>query len=140
MTSLLLLGSKPDPCVPPRASWQDLACANASGRSAQNLGLPDPAFTVISAIVTSGKKAANDLAVANLAGLRTGELYFLPRPLAGATPLKRALFPVRMWRCLSWPFRKRLAAEGYQWGEFHNPGYEWYLQQLSDLTLSLIHI
>ena len=83
MATLLLLGSKPEPVLPPRNSWQALACANASGRSARNLDLPNPDFTVISAIVTSRKKPANDLAVANLTGLRTGDLYFLPRPTAG---------------------------------------------------------
>lgn len=134
MATLLLLGSKPDPLLPPAGSWQALACANASGRSAQRLGLPDPDFTVISAIITSRKKPANDLAVANLAGLRTGELYFLPRPTAGGNALKRMLFPLRMWRCLPWFFRRRLAAAGYRWERFRDPGYGWYLDQVAQLT------
>lgn len=134
MATLLLLGSKPEPVLPPVGSWQELACANASGRSARDLGLPDPAFTVISAIVTSGKKPANDLAVANLAGLSTAELYFLPRPTAGGNAVKRALFPLRMWRCQPWYFRRRLAAEGYRWGAFHDPGYAWYIERIRALS------
>ena len=32
MTTLLILGSKPDPALPPRSAYQDVACANASGK------------------------------------------------------------------------------------------------------------
>lgn len=134
MTALLLLGSKPEPLLPPAESWQALACANASGRSARDLALLDPDFTVISAIVTSGRKPANDLAVANLSGLRTDALYYLPRPVAGGTALRRAFFPLKMWRCQPWFFRRRLRAAGYRWERFHNPGYAWYLQELRRLT------
>lgn len=134
MGSLLLLGSKPDPLLPPDSAWKDLACANASGRSAHALGLPDPVFTVISAIVTSRRKPANDLAVANLAGLATGDLYFLPRPVAGGTLLKRALFPLRMWRCLPWFFRRRLAQAGYRWEAFRSPSYSWYRERVIALA------
>ncbi|WP_366554946.1 hypothetical protein [Aquibaculum sediminis] len=134
MAALLLLGSKPEPVLPPAGAWQALACANASGRSAQALGLADPDFTVISAIVTSGRKPANYLAVTNLAGLYTKALYYLPRPVAGSTALKRALFPLKMWRCQPWFFRRRLGAAGYRWDRFHNPGYAWYLEELRRLT------
>lgn len=134
MADLLLLGSKPDPVLPPPGAWQDLACANASGRSARELGLPDPVFTVISAIITSRKKPANDLAVANLAGLRTRHLYFLPRPRAGATAFRRFLFPLKMWRCQPWFFRRRLAAVGYRWDRFCDPGYDWYVERLHALS------
>jgi len=134
MATLLLLGSKPEPVLPPRNSWQALACANASGRSARNLDLPNPDFTVISAIVTSRKKPANDLAVANLTGLRTGDLYFLPRPTAGGNAIKRLLFPLRMWRCQPWFFRRRLAAAGYRWDRFRDPGYAWYLERIRALS------
>lgn len=134
MATLLLLGSKPDPLLPPAGAFDALACANASGRSASAHRLADPVFTVISAIVTSGKKPANDLAVANLAGLRTGTLYFLPRPIAGSTLLRRALFPLRMWRCQPWYFRHRLRAAGYHWDRFVNPGYRWYLDRIGALT------
>jgi len=132
--TLLLLGSKPGPRMPERSVWQDLACANASGRSAHDLALPMPCLTVISAIVTSRRKASNDLAVAGLSGLRTEALYFLPRPGAGRTWLSRILFPFRMWRCQPWFFRRRLGAAGYRWNDFRNPGYVWYLDQLRVAT------
>ncbi len=139
MTTLLLLGSKPDPVLPPVDAFHAIACANASGRSARSLDLPDPVFTVISAIVTSGKKPANDLAVANLAGLRTRDLYFLPRP-PPASPLRRALFPLRLWRCQPWYFRRRLEDAGYAWDRFVDPGYHWYLDRLHELTSEDPHV
>ena len=55
MTTLLILGSKADPALPPRAAYDDLACANASGFSAARHGLPTPAYTVMTAVLTSGK-------------------------------------------------------------------------------------
>jgi hypothetical protein len=55
MTTLLILGSKADPALPPRAAWDELACANASGFSAARHGLPTPAYTVMTAVLTSGK-------------------------------------------------------------------------------------
>jgi hypothetical protein len=66
--------------VPPRSSFDDLACANASGRSAARLGLPAPRYTVMSAILTSGRSPANDLALGALQELRTEILHFYPRP------------------------------------------------------------
>ena len=83
MATLLILGSKPDPVLPPSDAFDALACANASGRSAARHGLPTPLFTVISAILTSGKQAPNRLALEALAGLHTGTLYFYPRPARG---------------------------------------------------------
>jgi hypothetical protein len=68
MTTLLVLGSKPEPILPESAAYNEVACANASGRSACRHGLPIPRFTVVSAIVTSGRKPANDLAVFKLVG------------------------------------------------------------------------
>ena len=40
MTTLLVLGSKPDPVLPPREAFDAVACANASGHSARRYGLP----------------------------------------------------------------------------------------------------
>ena len=42
MKTLLILGSKPDPTLPPTGSFQDLACANASegsGKCSEETGL-----------------------------------------------------------------------------------------------------
>ncbi|MEZ5860807.1 MAG: hypothetical protein R3D28_17830 [Geminicoccaceae bacterium] len=72
MSTLLILGSKPEPALPPPGLIDAVACANASGRSAVQHGLPDPVLTVMSAVLTSGHKAANDLALEALRGLRTG--------------------------------------------------------------------
>ena len=57
MTTLLILGAKPDPVLPPASAWDDLACANASGFSAAQRGLPDPVFTVITAMLTDVEPA-----------------------------------------------------------------------------------
>jgi hypothetical protein len=95
MTTLLVLGSKPDPAL---------------------------VFTVVSAIITSGRKPANDLAVQAMRGLRTGTVYLYPRPrLAGgfAYRLKRRL---KDWRVAPWYVRRTLRRIGFRFDRFVNPG------------------
>jgi hypothetical protein len=122
MSTLLVLGSKPGPILPPGGSFDALACANASGNSAARLGLGTPRLTAISAIVTSGHKPANDLAVKALAGLRTEVLYFYPRAPAKGGLLRLSMSYIKNMRMKPWYFRYRLRAAGYRWDEFHDPG------------------
>lgn len=91
MATLLVLGSKPDPSVPADSAFAAVACANASGFSARRLGLPDPEFTVMSSVLTSGKNDSNRLALAALGGLSTGTVYYCPRKMFRNDPLKRLL-------------------------------------------------
>ena len=141
MRSLLVLGSKPDPVLPPRGSYEALACANASGRSAASHGLPPPLFTVISAIVTSGKQAPNRLALKALAGLGTRTLYFYPRPARGRGMLERSLHALRSFRTSAPYFKRRLRALPYRFERFEKPGLERYhamLAELCDHELELV--
>lgn len=133
MATLLILGSKPDPVLPPPGAFDALACANASGRSAAMHGLPDPDFTVLSAILTSGRKAANDLALEALAGLRTGTVWLYPRPVAGASAWARARRHIKLWRTKPLFMRWRLRRLGYRWEECRAPAYGWYDQLIRDL-------
>ena len=89
---LLVLGAKPDPILPPPGSFDAVACANASGRSAADLGLPTPVFTVLTALLTDGSEAGR-MRLASLAGLATGTVHFYPQRLKGRTALERALVP-----------------------------------------------
>jgi hypothetical protein len=117
MATLLILGSKPEPVLPRRGSFDALACANASGRSAARLDLPDPCFTVMTAALTSGHKPANDLALEALRGLRTGKLYLYPRPAArGFLPL-RLVRELRAIRVKPWYFQRKLRSLGYRFDE-----------------------
>lgn len=133
MATLLVLGSKPDPSLPPPGSYDDLACANASGASAARLGLPKPRYTVMSAILTSGRKAPNRLALQALRGLRTEDLYFFPRPRRGGTAWKRGLHRLKGLRTSSLYFRAQLAARGYRYERFLAPGLDHYLELIRDL-------
>jgi hypothetical protein len=133
MTTLLVLGSKPEPVLPPARAFDALACANASGRSAARLGLPDPTFTVISAILTSGRQAPNRLALEALAGLRTGTLYFYPRPARGRSPLRRALHRLRSLKTSRWYFRSRVRSLPYAFERFEDPGLPSYQGMLAAL-------
>ena len=133
MSTVLILGSKPDPVLPQPGSFDVLACANASGRSAARHGLPTPLFTVISAILTSGKQAPNKLALEALAGLRTSTLYFYPRPVRGKGPLLRAWNRVRSFRTSSRYFRQKLRSLPYAFDRFEDPGLERYHAMLAGL-------
>ena len=78
MRTLLILGSKPEPALPPASMYQDVACANGSGYSAAEYGLPSPVFTVMTSLIASGIESGRQSLQA-LAGLSTGSLYFLRR-------------------------------------------------------------
>jgi hypothetical protein len=133
MRTLLVLGSKPDPVLPPSNGFDALACANASGRSAAHYGLPPPLFTVISAIVTSGKQAPNRLALEALAGLGTRTLYFYPRPVRGRGPLGRGFNALRSFRTSAPYFRSRIRSLPYRFDQFENPGLERYPEMLAEV-------
>lgn len=133
MATLLILGSKPDPVLPPSAGFDALACANASGRSAARYGLPTPLFTVISAILTSGKQAPNRLALAALAGLCTETLYFYPRPLRGRGRLARSFNILRSFRTSTLYFRSKMQSLPYGFDRFENPGLQRYHAMLATL-------
>ena len=86
MKTLLVLGSKPEPMLPPRDAVDEVACANASGHSAARYGFPIPSFTVLSAVLGSGI-ASGRQSLAALGGLRTRTLHILPRrPPTGSLP------------------------------------------------------
>lgn len=133
MSTLLILGSKPDPVVPPRSSYDHLACANASGRSAARHGLPDPTFTVMSAILTSGKSAPNRIALQALAGLRTETLYFYPRPAHPGDVLRRAVHHLKSIRMKPFYFKWKVRAAGYHFDRYIGRSLEAY----NELVLGL---
>jgi len=117
MTTLLVLGSKPDPALPERSAIDAVACANASGRSAADHGLPAPVLTAMSAVLTSGQ-ASGRHSLRALRGLRTERLYLLPRHERGGSAAKRLWRRTRQFRMEPAWFRARLRAAGYRWQRF----------------------
>jgi len=117
MTTLLVLGSKPDPALPPRSDVDAVACANASGRSAADLGLPSPVLTAMSAVLTSGQPSGRH-SLRALRGLRTEVLHMLPRHDRGGSAAKRLWRRARNFRMEPFWFRARLRAGGYRWERF----------------------
>ncbi len=94
MKTLLILGSKPEPALPPRSSFDDLACANASGYSAAMHGLPDPVYTVMTSMLASGIESGQQ-SLQVLRGLKTGKVYFLRRRDQKRSLIKNFLFYVK---------------------------------------------
>jgi hypothetical protein len=134
VSTLLVLGSKPEPRIPPAGGFDAVACANASGFSARALGLPVPRFTVLSSIVTSGKNASNRLAVEALSGLRTGRLYVFPRRPYQRKPWKQVLHPGKMLQTTAPFVRRRLDAIGYGYDEFVARPVRFYLNTVARLV------
>lgn len=133
MATLLVLGSKPSPVLPPRETIDAVACANASGFSARALALPDPVFTVVTAVLTSGKPS-DEHSLRRLAGLRTGRLYHVRRPKADSGgPLARLLAAFKMRKMSVGELRKRLRALDYRYEELVSRPARYY----HDLVLSL---
>lgn len=121
MSALLVLGSKPEPELPPEGAYDDVACANASGFSAARHGLRTPSYTVLSAILTSGIESGRQ-SLRALAGLQTDTVYYLPRPPKGRTAAGRLL---NRWRSRSMRpavMRARLREVAYHYRRFIDPG------------------
>ena len=82
MRTLLIIGSKPHPKLPPSSAYQEVACSNASGYSAEIHHLPRPVFTVMTSVIAcdieSGKQSLKAIN-----GLSTGTVYMLCRRDAG---------------------------------------------------------
>jgi hypothetical protein len=124
---LLVLGSKPEPTLPPLARIEALACANASGRSAAQHGLPDPDYTVMTAVLTSGK-ASDRHSLEALRGLRTSRLYFLPRPRQerAGSRLAALRWRAKAWRMSPWWMRRQLRRLDYGLAEMIVRPASWY--------------
>ena len=114
--TILILGSKPQPCLPQPAAYSALACANASGFSARAHGLRAPLFTVVSAVLGSGN-ASDRHSLAALDGLEAGRVYFLPRPLP-KTFWRRLRYRLRNWRLQAPWVRHLLRRHGLRFQEF----------------------
>lgn len=133
MSTLLILGSKPDPVLPPAGMIDAVACANASGRSALEHELPEPVFTVMSTVLTSGHKPANDLALEALRGLATHTLYLYPRPESEGHLFKRLVREVKRYNVKPWYFKRRLRALDYRFAEIE----AWHRDRFHDLVIGL---
>jgi hypothetical protein len=124
MSGLLILGSKPDPALPPRASYDAVACANASGYSAATHHLPAPQYTVMSAILPAVESGRQSLRV--LAGLSTETLYFFPRPPARGKRLKQLTSLFSQLRMQPFYLRSVLRSVGYRYGRFVRRSHDFY--------------
>ena len=119
MNTLLILGSKPKPALPPPASYQEVACANGSGYSAARYHLPRPAFTVMTPILASGIEAGAQTLQA-LTGLSTGTVYFLRRRNRGRRGFARLLHDIKtfrekpLYRMQPFYFKRALRSVSYQ--------------------------
>ena len=133
MSTLLVLGSKPDPVLPERSQYDDVACANASGASAFRNGLPTPAFTVMSSILTSGKNESNRLALKALKGLRTGTLYVYPRAPYKGNPVKQAMHFFKTFKTNPAYFRSRIKSLGYHFNDFVSKPLDYYIDTVKAL-------
>lgn len=131
MSTLLILGSKPDPALPTKSAYDYLACANASGYSAAKHNLPVPEYTVMTAVLThkdSGKQSLQALS-----GLETTTLYFLPRPDKQRGFLKGAIHYLKSLEMSSFYLRYRLWLVNYKYKVFLNQRYEYYDQLVKEL-------
>ena len=98
MKTILILGSKPDPVLPPPESYTEVACANASGHSAERHDLPRPTFTAMTPIIATRIEAGRQSLEA-LAGLSTGTVYFLRDRNEGKRGFARLLHLISMsWK------------------------------------------
>jgi hypothetical protein len=114
--TILVLGSKPEPTLPPSDAYAAVACANASGYSARQHGLRQPLFTVVSAVLGSGN-ASDRHSLAAMRGLHAGHVYFLPRPLPSGV-WRGLRHRLRHWRLQAPWVRHLLRLHGFMFDRF----------------------
>jgi len=132
MNTLLVLGSKPEPCLPAAGSYDAVACANASGYSAHRYGLPVPVFTALTAHLTSGIESGRQSLQA-MRGLRTQTVYLVPRHEKSGRLRKRLQrIPVAI-RTSPPAFRYGLRRAGFGWERFVSPGLDGYFAMIRRL-------
>jgi hypothetical protein len=132
MTTLLVLGSKPEPRLPPAEAFEALACANAAGYSAARHGLPAPVFTAMTAHLTSGIESGKQSLQA-IRGLRTGTVYLIPRhEKSGKLRKKIKLLPVAV-RTAPFFFRRGLRRNRFHWETFVNRDLDYYFGLIDTL-------
>ena len=135
MRTLLILGSKPDPCIPPASSYDDVACSNASGFSADRHGMPVPAFTVMTSFLTSGI-ASGKQSLRVISGLRTRTVYLIPRQEKSRSftkfvkKIKRLPVTIKMTPLF---FRWKLRQAGFGWDKFVSRNLDYYFGMIEEL-------
>ena len=123
MKTLLILGSKPQPALPSRSGFDDVACANASGYSAAMHGLPDPVYTVMTSLLASGIESGRQ-SLEVLRGLKTGKVYFLRRRAQRRGLLKSIFFYIENFHKKNladmqpYHLKKVLGSLSYRFDEF----------------------
>jgi hypothetical protein len=130
MKTLLVLGAKPDPALPPASAFSALACANGSGYSAARLGLPVPAYTVMTSVLASGIGSGAQTLDA-IAGLETKTLYFLRRRARKDNFIKDAIYSLKTYskkplhRMQPFYLKRQLRIRNFRYERFVSlrPGY-----------------
>jgi hypothetical protein len=97
-------------------------------------GLPEPVITVMSTVLTSGHKPANDLALVAIRGLRTRQLYLYPRPESKGGLVRRLIRDLKRYNVKPWYFKRRLRSLDYAYDEIIAWPRETYHQLVFDLT------
>lgn len=132
MPTLLVLGSKPEPCLPPAGEFDALACANAAGHSADRYGLPVPVFTAMTAHLTSGIESGQQ-SLRAIRGLRTGTVYLIPRHEKSGKPWKKlGRLPVAI-RTTPFFFKRGLRRNRFHWEHFVNRDLAYYFGLIETL-------
>lgn len=127
-------------------SFQDIACANASGYSAAQYGLPTPEYTVMTSLLASGI-ASGKQSIQALTGLQTKTLYFLRRRPHPRTPVSKLLYAMKFFSYCKRSRRKafylkwKLGSVSYRYDRFENLAehvYDGLVEQLCDYNPEII--
>lgn len=132
MRTLLVLGSKPDPVLPPKELIDAVACANGSGASARTLGLPDPVYTVMTSLLIVGEPSGMRSLDA-LRGHRTEQVWFVPRPRKAMPFLKRLRNARKLRRMRSEVLERELAARDFGYNDLVVRDHDWYMETVRDV-------
>lgn len=130
--AILVLGSKPEPTLPAPDRFDAVACANGSGYSADRHGLPTPEFTLMTAVLASGI-ASGKQSLQVLRGMRTGTLYFFPRPPAATRWSRQLTQPLTSLRSQPFYLKRQLGRLGYRYDRFVAHPYAFFRQTVTEL-------
>ena len=146
MKTLLILGSKPEPSLPPPGSYTEIACANASGYLAEEHDLCRPAFTVMTPIIATNIESGRQSLDA-LTGLSTGTIYFLrqrnegKRGFACLLQLIKTFRKKPFYRMQPFYLKRKLRSISYHYDRliaFGPEAYDTLVEELCDQDLAVL--
>ncbi len=129
--TLLILGGKPKPSIPPYKEYNDVACANASVYSASKYNIGVPVFTVLSSYFTAGDDGMSRKGMSKIEGLKSKKVFFLTVRNTEKSILKKMAKRIYMYKNSELYARYNLWRHNFDYDVFRSRSRKWYREVIN---------